>query len=237
MAQALAKSGYRVVAATPHMVPGTVWMPEVEIIKTQVSRLNQSLALARLKLAIVPGMEIAMDPQIPALLETDGLLCLGGSSCLLIEPPFHQFPQGWQHILFSILATGHKILLAHPERCQPLAARPDLVEEFIHAGVYLQVNWGSFLGHYGRRARQAANQLAWKGWIHCLATDSHHPSNPHFGQIEKAASELAAVIGQDNLRRLTIDNPTNLLRDSPLQSMTITDGMRDKKKKRWWQRW
>jgi protein-tyrosine phosphatase len=182
-------------------------------------------------------MEIALDPQIPDLLAAGSLLPLGSSSCLLIEPPFQQLPPGWQSVLFSILATGHKILLAHPERCPHLSARPDLIEELIHAGVCLQVNWGSFLGHYGRTAKRTADFLAWNGWIHCLATDSHHSRSPHYDQIQTAASKLGAVIGQSNLRQLTIENPMNLLRDQAMRPMAITEKMTGKMQKRWWQWW
>ena len=237
MAQALVKSGYRIVAATPHMVPGSLWMPSVEKITTQITRLNQAMQIAGLKLEIVPGMEIALDPQIPDLLDSSSLLPLGSSTCLLIEPTFQQLPPGWQNILFSILAKGHRILLAHPERCAHLAARPDLVEELITAGMYLQVNWGSFLGYYGQAAKRAANVLAWNGWIHCIATDSHHPQSPHFGQLEMAARKLGAIIGKDNLRLLTVENPMNILRDRTIRSMTVTGRMMNKKKKHWWQLW
>jgi protein-tyrosine phosphatase len=237
MAQALVKSGYRVVAATPHMIPGTVWMPSVAEITTQIKRLNEAMQIAGLNLEIVPGMEIALDPQIPDLLESQCLLPLGGSSCLLIEPPFQQLPPGWQRILFSILAMGYKILLAHPERCAHLTARLDLVEELINAGVYLQINWGSFLGYYGRTEKRTANVLACNGWIHCLATDSHHPQNPHFDRIQMVASKLSAIIGKDNLRQLTHENPAKILRDQPVRPMTITDMMAKKNKKPWWRLW
>ena len=155
----------------------------------------------------------------------------------MIEPPFQQLPPGWQSVLFSILAAGRKVLLAHPERCAHLAARPDLVEELIEAGVYLQVNWGSFLGIYGRTAKRTANILAWNGWIHCLGTDSHHPQNPFLDQIQPVASKLQAVIGEDNLRLLTVDNPLNVLRSQTVCAMAVTETMARKKKKPWWQLW
>jgi protein-tyrosine phosphatase len=237
IAQALVRAGYRLVAATPHMVPGTAWMPSIEEITTQVAYLNQAMRLANLNLEIVSGMEIALDPQIPDLLAAGSLLPLGSSSCLLIESPFQQLPPGWQKVIFAILATGHQILLAHPERCPHLSARPDLIEELVHAGVCLQVNWGSFLGHYGLAAKRTANFLAWNGWIHCLATDSHHSRSPHYDQIQMAASKLGAVIGQDNLRQLTTENPNNLLRGQAMRPMTITGKMTGKMKKRWWQWW
>ncbi len=237
MAQSLVKTGYRVVAATPHMVAGTTWMPSVEAITTQIGRLNESLRSAGLKLDIVPGMEIAMDPQIPDLLAAKSLLPLGRSACLLIEPPFQQLPQGWQDILFSIMAMGYRVLLAHPERCSHLAGRFDVVEELIDAGVYLQVNWGSFIGMYGRDVKRTANVFARKGWIHCLATDSHNPHFPSGEQIQMAGNALARVIGIDNLRRLTIENPKNILGDQTVQPMTIIDTMVKKPKKQWWRLW
>jgi protein-tyrosine phosphatase len=237
LAQALSKAGYRMVVATPHMIPGTMWMPSIEDITAQITRLNQAMQIAGLYLKILPGMEIALDPQILNLLDSGCLLPLGGSSCLLIEPPFQQLPPKWHNILFTILAKGHRILLAHPERCAHLAARPDLVEELINAGIYLQVNWGSFLGHYGRLAKRTAKMLAVNGAIHCLATDSHHAQSALFGEIQMATRNLAAIIGKDNLRRLTMENPMNVLRDRVIHPMTITDVMMNKNKKRWWQLW
>lgn len=237
LAQSLAKAGYRMVVATPHMIPGTAWMPSLEDIAVQITRLNQAMQIAGLHLKIIPGMEIAMDPQIPNLLDSGFLLPLGSSTCLLIEPPFHQLPPGWHKILFAILAKGHKILLAHPERCAHLAARLDLVEELINAGIYLQVNWGSFLGHFGRVARRTAKALALNGAIHCLATDSHHPQSPLFDELQTAEKNLVAVIGKANLRRLTVENPMNVLQDKKIRPMTITNVMMSKKKKPWWQLW
>jgi protein-tyrosine phosphatase len=237
IAHTLVKAGYRLVVATPHMVPGTLWMPSVEDITTQIMRLNQATQRSGLNLKIIPGMEIALDPQIPNLLNAGCLQPLGSSTSLLIEPPFQQLPPRWQNILFSVMATGHKIILAHPERCANLAARPDLIEELINTGVYLQVNWGSFLGHYGRSAERTANILARNGWIHFLATDSHHPQHPNAGQIRMAANRVAAIIGKSNLRQLIVENPMKALRNRKIRPMIITGMMMKTKKKRWWQLW
>lgn len=237
IAQSLAKCGYRVVVATPHMVPGTAWMPSVEAVTTQIKRLNESMRLANFKLEILPGMEIALDPQIPELLFSKSLLSLGDSRYLLIEPPFQQLPPGWQSVLFSIMTMGYKILLAHPERCAHLAARLDLVEELINAGIYLQVNWGSFIGVYGQDVKRTAKTLAQCGWIHCLATDCHQPQKPSVHHIQAAGRKLGEVIGRENLRLLTVENPMKILNDKTLQPMVVTPRMAQKNKKQWWHLW
>jgi len=237
MAQSFAGSGYCKVAATPHMIFGTAWMPSVDRIRTGVAELNQAIHDEGLALRIVSGMEIALDPRIPELLDAGRLLTLGDSSFLLIELSIQQAPPGWEQVIFSILAKGFSILLAHPERCIQLASNPDLIERFIQSGVYLQVNWGSFLGQYGRPAIRAAQLLANNGWIHCLATDSHYPGGHEPSQIQAAARELLTIIGQENFQRISMENPLRLLKGWPPLPMTMTDTMIGKRKRQWWRFW
>ena len=188
-------------------------------------------------LEIVSGMEIAIDPQIPDLLDDSRLLPLGNSSCLLIEPSFQQLPPGWEQVIFEILAKGYLILLAHPERCAQLSANSGLIDRLIESGVYLQVNWGSFLGQYGRAVARKARLMAENGQIHCLATDSHHPEWHNPAGIQAATAKLGAMIGQENLQRITTDNPLRVLNGELLQPMTVSSEMSGRTKKRWWRFW
>jgi protein-tyrosine phosphatase len=237
MAQAFVRTGFRIVAATPHMVPGTSWMPPVERITTQVSYLNQAIQIARLKLEIVPGMEIALDPNIPELLDAGRLLPLGSSSCLLIEPPFRQVPPKWEQVIFSIQARGYSVILAHPERCGQLAGNLALIGKLIDSGVYLQVNLGSFLGQYGHAVRRTVKLLARNGWIHCLATDSHHPTWLESKRMQSAMSKLEKLIGLQNLQRITVDNPLRVLQDKPPRPMKIADSTGGRNRKNRWRFW
>jgi protein-tyrosine phosphatase len=237
MAQALVGTGHRVVAATPHMVPGTGWMPSIERIKSQVASLNQTIRDEGLPLEIVGGMEIALDPIIPDLLDHDRLLPLGDSACLLIEPSFQQLPPGWEQVIFAVLSRGYSVLLAHPERCAQLAANPGLVDRLIESGVYLQVNWGSFLGQYGRAVARTARLLAGKGQIHCLATDSHHPPGLSPAAMQAAMAKIGAIVGQENLKRISIDNPLRVLHKEALQPMTLSAAMAAGRRKPWWRLW
>ena len=93
LASAYAANDYRIAAAIPHMITGTAWMPSVDRIKRKIKALNRAIEQEGLEFNIVPGMEIALDPQIPNLLDEGCLLCLGNSSRLLIEPTFLQLPQ------------------------------------------------------------------------------------------------------------------------------------------------
>ena len=237
MARAYVRSGYHTVAATPHMVPGTAWMPSIGQIRARVAALNQAIHDDGLRLEILAGMEIALDPQIPDLLDENRLQALGNSSCLLIEPSFQQLPPGWERVIFSILSKGYSVLMAHPERCVQLATNPGLVDRLIGSGVYLQVNWGSFFGQYGQAVARTARRMAKSGQIHCLATDSHHPGWHSPPRMQATAAKLRMIIGEDNLQRLSVGNPIRLLNGEVPQPMIRSEVMTRSSKKPWWQFW
>jgi len=237
MVRIFIKAGYRQVVATPHQVPGTTWMLSTEEIRNQLVELDQAILNQGLELDVLPGMEIALDPLIPDLFEKDQLLTLGKSSYVLIETPFQQLPLGWEQIIFNILSKGYYILLAHPERCAQLAARPQLVDRLIESGVYLQVNWDSFLGYHGRAALRMAHYLAESGCIHCLATDSHNPQERHAAHVKLAAAKIQKLIGRENLQRIASENPLRVLRNTHPLPMMKSDSKTVVKKESKWRFW
>jgi protein-tyrosine phosphatase len=235
MARIFRDAGYYRVVTTPHQVPGTTWMLSVEDIRNQLVELNRAIKIEGIELDVLLGMEISFDPLIPDLLEKGQLLTLGKTSWVLIETPFQQLPLGWEQVVFTILAKGYFILLAHPERCAQLAANPQLVDRLIDLGVYLQVNWDSFLGYHGRTALRIANYLAEIGYIHCLATDSHNPQERHAAHVRLAAAKIEKVIGRENLQRIASENPLRILRNThPLPMMKPNLKTSVKKESKWW---
>jgi protein-tyrosine phosphatase len=234
MARIFRDAGYYRVVTTPHQVPGTTWMWSIEEIRNLLAELNQAIKTEGLELDVLPGMEIAFDPLIPDLLGKGRLLTLGKTSCVLIETPFQQLPLGWEQVVFAILAKGYFILLAHPERCVQLATSPQLLNRLIESGVYLQVNWDSFLGYHGRPALRMAHRLAYSGYIHCLATDSHNPQERHAAHVRLAAAKIENVIGHENLQRIALENPLRILRDThPLPMMRPNPKTQVKKESKW----
>ena len=222
LARIFVSAGYSHVVTTPHWIFGTSWMPAPEIIREKVLKLNQRMKADGIGLIAFPGMEIALDHEIPELLDRGGIIGLGGrpKSYLLIEPPFLRLPLGWEEIFFGVLSRGYKVLVAHPERCAQLAEKNGIIDEFISAGLYLQVNWLSFLGFYGPEAAEMARYLAVKGYIHCLATDSHDTKNRHPGNARKAAGLVEKLIGKQNLSLLASENPIRVLKGEPLAGMS-----------------
>jgi protein-tyrosine phosphatase len=237
MVRIFSQAGYNRVVATPHLVPGTTWMPALNIIRYQLAELNHAIKEEGLKLHVLPGMEIAFDPIIPDLLAEGRLFTLGETSYVMIEPPFQRLPVGWEQVVFAILSRGYFILLAHPERCAQLAARPQLIDQLIETGVYLQINWASFLGYYGRDASRMAYYLVERGYIHCLATDSHNPQDRHADHVQLAAAKIQKLIGRENLLRIARENPRRVLQGVPPLSMLKSEPNQAVKKESRWRLW
>jgi len=237
MARIFVQSGYSHVVATPHAVPGTTWMPAPEKVRKRLDQLNRAIAKEGINLKVLPGMEIALDPNIAGLLDQGKVQSLAGTSYVLIEPPFQQLPLGWEHAIFDVLSKGFAVLLAHPERCAQLAAKPQLCDRLIESGVYLQVNWDSFLGHHGRTTQKMAIYLASKGYVHCLATDSHDAKSRNARQTQPAAEAVEPLIGRQNLHIISRENPMRVLRNDPLVSMDKLQSESTGKRKSKWRFW
>jgi protein-tyrosine phosphatase len=102
MARIFEKAGYEKVVATPHAVPGTHWMPSPATIRERVAELNQALQYESIHLTVLPGMEIALDPQVPDLLKDVAIQPIADTPYVLIEPPFQRLPLGWEQVFFEL---------------------------------------------------------------------------------------------------------------------------------------
>ena len=90
-----------------------------------------------------------------------------------MEPPFAPTVTGLDSILFDLQRQGHRVLLAHPERCQAFHRDPRMLESLVGAGILTSITAGSLVGSFGGEARRFALSLARDGLIHNVASDTH----------------------------------------------------------------
>ncbi len=224
------KTGFTKVVATPHWVYGTAWQPDAEAVQHAVGLLNHALIKKGIQVQVLPGMEISLDAEIPALLQQKGLLTLAGSSYILIEAPFLWMPQGWEQVINILKAKGYRPIIAHPERCRQMKNTTSIFDMLIDAGVCFQVDYGAFLGHYGRHAKATALYLAQKGYCHCLATDSHDLTQRSPIDTERALKVVEAIVGGKKANVMSKINPERIVKNKPLEMPGATE---NKKRKKW----
>jgi protein-tyrosine phosphatase len=122
---------------------------------------------------VVTGAEIAVTRV--AELDADELaaLCLGDGPWLLIEPPFTKALGGLESTVSDLHSRGHRVLLAHPERCPAFHRDPAPLEALLDGGVLTSVTAGSLVGRFGGEARRLGLAMLEAGLAHNVASDAH----------------------------------------------------------------
>jgi len=237
MAAVYEAAGFSRVAMTPHWVLGSAWQPSREKVLKWVTGFRGALAKRGIDLEVAPGMEVAMTMGISGLIQAGEVLTLNEGAYVLVEPPFQQLPVGWEQILFEILAVGHRVLIAHPERCGHLAREPEVVREMVDMGVGIQINWKSLLGQYGKTVRETAWSFLEGGLAHCLATDGHRPVDINAEKLRRMKRALSERLGEARTRLLVKENPERIWVGEPLENLSPLKAFSQKKTRRRWFKW
>ncbi len=172
MAKAAVAAGTKTMVATPHV--SWEWPDnDAARIASKVAEVNEALLAQGLDLEVRPGAEIAMSRA--AELDDDELraLRLGGGQWLLIECPFVANAAGFDFALRDLQARGHRIVLAHPERCRAFQHAPDQLRAFLSQGMLSSITAGSLIGRFGRTVKGFADLLMSTGLVDNVSSDAH----------------------------------------------------------------
>jgi protein-tyrosine phosphatase len=183
LARAAARGGTRVLVATPHV--SSRYRNDAETIARNVVALNRSLAAESVLTATGDVLEVRAGAEIALTLiaELDAAqlahLHLGDGPWLLVEPPFAAIAPNLDKALLGLQRDGHRIVLAHPERCPAFHRDPQMLGRLVRGGALTSVTAGSLEGSFGGEARSFANALAREGLLHNVTSDAHdHEHRP-----------------------------------------------------------
>ena len=201
MLEIAANDGITLLAATPHFMEGWFMPPPAEI-KAGVEHLNQYADQHGLKIQVLPGMEVALSPEIPRWLKENRLLTLNDEGkYLLVELPANEVPIYTASILFELQLRGIKPILAHPERNRAIADNPAWLLEQVQHGALTQITAGSLLGRFGKKTQRIAQELLSAGAVHGLGSDAH--SGRHrTPTLRTAVERITKLMSPESSRRL-----------------------------------
>jgi protein-tyrosine phosphatase len=205
-------AGVRTVIATPHVDASLIRYAELlderlaEIERARAALLATAPAGAHIEL----GVELKLDDPRPGC--DDARLRLAGTDFVLVEFAYMMIPPAAEQVFAHLRQAGRIPVLAHPERYVGLERRLDQVATWRRAGVYLQVNGPSLLGHYGTRAEQCAARLLREGLVDYVASDYHARGPFALGAWLKALRDGS---GSEHAELLCVINPKRLLAGEP----------------------
>jgi protein-tyrosine phosphatase len=236
LARAAEAAGTRTIVATPHVS----WRcpNKAHTIARLVDELNARLTVEKVALVVRTGSEIAMT-RLPDI-EPEELseLGLGGGRWLLVEPPFVPVATGLDTLLLGLQRRSHRIVLAHPERCQAFHRDRSMLEALVRAGVLTSITAGSLVGRFGGEVRRFALTLVRDGMVHNVASDAHdHAKRPPGMAAELQQAGLAPLADW-----LTRQVPAAILEDREIPPRPTADraagGVPDigTTRRPWWRR-
>lgn len=211
MARLAVKSGVKRIIATPHFRGTPEALEGLPYILHQIKRLESSIKREKLELELIPGVEVLCVPETLALARTGRLPTLGNSRYVLTE---FYFDAPWEFMdatLEELRACGYMPVVAHPERYGAVQRDPELARSWFARGFVLQINKGSVLGAFGRRAEDTALRLLYRGTAHVIASDAHSPEvrTTDLGPLRQWSLEH---LGREYTKILLEDNPGRISR-------------------------
>ena len=128
------------------------------------------------------------------------------------------FDASWEFMdstLETLRAMNYQPVVAHPERYSAIQYDPGRARSWFEREIVLQVNKGSVLGAFGRRAEETAVRLLYRGNVHIIASDAHSPERrtPDMTAVQEWAREH---LGREYSRILLEDNPGRITRGRPM---------------------
>jgi protein-tyrosine phosphatase len=209
MARILVEAGFEGVAPSPHLGEGPGGNVGIQKAVEKRQFLQSQLIQNDIPLRLYANAEHHITPTLFSRIDTGDVVPLGeGGRWLLVELPWKSVPRV-EDIFFRLALKGYFLILAHPERYSYLDV--DTVGRLVDRGIKMQLELGSFVNLYGRRAKQNAEKILSKHWGHVLATDMHHAKDTR-AWLAKSLKLLRKRYGQKLLDEGVRDNPMALLK-------------------------
>lgn len=218
MAKLAIADGITTTACTPHIYPG-VYPNEGPAIRAAVNTFQQHVLDAGLALTLTTGADVHVDPDLVQGIKTGRVLTLADSRYILVEFPHRCTRRILENSLFALRAAELVPVVTHPERQQWIEPFYDTLVEFVRRGdTWVQITGGSLLGVFGKKARYWGERLLSEGYVHLLASDGHNiKRRPPV--LSEAAHAAVRVVGDDEVRRLTLVRPQGILANTAVDQL------------------
>jgi protein-tyrosine phosphatase len=228
---ALYQEGVRVLVTTPHLLVPR--LADDAALERELARQREAFDLMADALVGQSGLPVlalgqevwAPDAEAMRRVGERTDVGLDGSGTVLVEFGF-QLEGTHVDVVEAAIAAGRRIVIAHPERYTYVDGEMplDLMRRWRDLGALLQVNAGSFSGHY-RSSSPGSLELAWamvdEGLVDLIATDHH--GIRRVGVSAREAYHVLLSRGEGALaERAMAETPAALLRDGALAELNET---------------
>ncbi len=176
----LKKLGYEKLITTPHIMshryPNTK-----DIILKGLEEVQNELHKQNISIEIQAAAEYYFDEHFINLIKNKDLMTFG-DNYVLFELSYTSNPFGLEQVVFELLNSGYKPILAHPERYTYYSSSYEKYHNLKEQGLLFQLNLNSLNQFYGKKPKGAAQFLVDNSLIDFVGSDIH--SMKYFNSLE-----------------------------------------------------
>ncbi len=204
-------NGVTDIIVTPHYMLGSDYVCDNQEKRKLVTKLRLYVKKANIPVSIYLGNEVFVENDMLQLKKDKQIMTLNNSKYLLFELPLNYKYNGLGDVIFNLECNDIIPIIAHPERYSCIKENPSLIEDLIDKGVLFQSNLGSFLGVYGKLAKETAILLLKHHAITFIGSDTHRESNNFYSRIDEVKKIMRKYISEDEIEDLFVNNACKIL--------------------------
>ncbi len=217
MARMAVADGVHTLACTPHIYPG-LYENTATGIRMAVDALQAKLDTRQIKLRLLAGADVHLEPGLSESIRSGRIPTLAGSRYLLLEPPHHVAPPRFEESVFELMLSGFVPVITHPERLTWIEDHYPVFKRLVERGAWMQLTAASMAGRFGRRPLYWSERMLDEGCVHILATDAHHPDRrPTI--LSEGRDAAAARIGDIEANHLVVTRPKGIVENVDPESL------------------
>ncbi len=215
------KAGFNMIVLTPHYIEG-YYETTRNTNKVYVNKLNRIAIQNNINVRLFIGNESYISDNLVSLVVKGKISTVNGSKYLLFELPMNSQPMDINRIVYKMEEVGIVPILAHPERYSYIQESPNMICDLIKNGVFMQCNYGSILGQYGKRAQIIFKKLLENDMVYFLGSDVHKMDSI-YNQMPEAVRKIEKIIGKQKMQEITCINPQRVLMNQRINFITPTE--------------
>ncbi len=212
MARLAVADGTRILACTPHILPG-LYDNDAAGIARRVQELQAFLKQESIHLQLVVGADVHIAADLLQKLQAKTIPTLNGSRYFLLEPPHHIVPPNLIGFIEQLIASGYIPIITHPERLTWVNNHYDLIARAGREGALMQITAGALTGRFGSKAKALSHRMLEEGRIDFVASDGHNISSRP-PSMKEAFAFVSDKVGSDLARNMFVETPARILQDA-----------------------
>lgn len=202
MLRVAAEAGTTDIVATPHA--SSLYRFSPEIVRSRIDEL-------RVLHKGAPRVHFGCDFHLSAPNVEDALLnptkyTINAGRFLLVELPEMFSQESIGRALELLLREEMIPIITHPERNPVLQRSPEIMDDWINQGCFIQLTAQSFLGRFGQVAKRSALACLRAGRAHFVASDAHDVRDRP-PRLDIVSDLLRKEVGELLTQRLLTDHP------------------------------